>query len=124
MCDLIRGGVKNRSVHMFAESTQLLPALLRTRDPSSSLLFIDLATVPDAARVIGFVKASSTISKIPIVTLGTAEDYDSFDPQSLGTVNGVVEIPCGATDIATVVETLTQASSPPSEITTGEAPTA
>lgn len=107
---------------MFAESTQLLPALLRTPDPASSLLFIDLATVPDAARVIGFVKASSTISKIPIVTLGTAEDYDAFDPHSLGTVNGVVEIPCGATDIATVVETLTQATPPLPNVGQGEVP--
>jgi hypothetical protein len=107
---------------MFAESTDLLPALLRTPDPAGSLLFIDLATVPDAARVIGFVKASSTINKIPIVTLGTAEDYDSFDPHSLGHVNGVVEFPCQTTDIATVVETLTQASPPAPQVIPGELP--
>jgi hypothetical protein len=79
-------------------------------NPGSCVLFIDLATVPDAARVIGFVKASSTINKIPVVTLGTAEDYDVFDQHSLAAVNGVIELPCGPTDIATVVEPLTQAS--------------
>ena len=75
-------------------------------------MFIDLATVPDAARVISFVKASNSINSMPIVTLGTADDYDVFDQHSLAAVNGVIELPCGPTDIATVVEPLTQASPP------------
>jgi hypothetical protein len=107
---------------MFAESTDLLPALLRMPDPGACLLFIDLATVADASRVIGFVKASSTINKIPIVTLGAGEDYDAADPRAIGTVNGVVELPCDANEIATVVETLTQASPPSGNATQGGSP--
>ena len=76
-------------------------------------MFIDLATVPDAARVIGFVKTSSHIKRMPIITLGTADDYDVFDQQVLPAVNGVIELPCGPTDIATVVEPLTRPSPPP-----------
>lgn len=68
--------------------------------------------MPDAAHVIGFVKGSSAINTMPIVTLGTADDYDVFDQRSLASVNGVIELPCGPTDIATVVEPLTQASPP------------
>ena len=112
MGDLVRAGLNKRTLTVFTESTQLLPALLRIPNPGSCLLFIDLATVPDAARVIGFVKASSTINGMPIVTLGTADDYDIFDQRTLASVNGVIELPCGPTDIATVVEPLTQASPP------------
>ena len=54
----------------------MLPSLLRLPNPGSCLLFIDLATVPDAARVIGFVKTSTNIKRMPIITLGTADDYD------------------------------------------------
>lgn len=112
MGELVRAGLKQRTLTIFTESTQLLPALLRIPNPGSCLLFIDLATAPDAARVIGFVKASSTLNKMPIVTLGTADDYDIFDQRALAAVNGVIELPCGPTDIATVVEPLTQASPP------------
>ena len=91
-------------------------------NPESCLLFIDLSTVPDAARVIGFVKASSIINSMPIVTLGTADDYDIFDQHSLMAVNGVIELPCGPTDIATVVEPLTQASPPSPNVTWGKRP--
>ena len=78
--------------------------------------------MPDAARVIGFVKASSTINSMPIVTLGTADDYDVFDQRSLASVNGVIELPCGPTDIATVVEPLTQASPPSPNVTRDRRP--
>jgi hypothetical protein len=91
-------------------------------NPGSCLLFIDLATVPDAARVISFVKASSTINTMPIATLGTADDYDVFDQRSLASVNGVIELPCGPTDIATVVEPLTQASPPSLSVTRDRRP--
>ena len=100
----------------------MLPLLLRIPNPESCLLFIDLSTVPDAARVIGFVKASSTINRMPVVTLGTADDYDIFDQHSLMAVNGVIELPCGPTDIATVVEPLTQASPPSPNVTWGKRP--
>ena len=96
--------------------------LLRIPNPESCLLFIDLSTVPDAARVIGFVKASSTIKRMPVVTLGTADDYDIFDQHSLMAVNGVIELPCGPTDIATVVEPLTQASPPSPNVPWGKRP--
>jgi len=110
--ELVRAGLKQRTLTIFTESTQLLPALLQIPNPGSCLLFIDLSTAPDAARVIGFVKTSSTINSMPVVTLGTADDYDIFDQRTLASVNGVIELPCGPTDIATVVEPLTQASPP------------
>jgi hypothetical protein len=120
--ELVRAGLKQRTLTIFTESTQLLPALLRIPNPESRLLFIDLATVPDAARVIGFVKASSTINSMPIVTLGTADDYDIFDQRTFASVNGVIELPCGPTDIATVVEPLTQASPPSPNVTRDRRP--
>ena len=122
MGELVRAGLNKRTLTVFTESTQLLPALLRIPDPGSCLLFIDLSTVPDAARVIGFVKTSSTINQMPVVTLGTADDYDVFDQRSLASVNGVIELPCGPTDIATVVEPLTQASPPSPNVTRDRRP--
>ena len=122
MGELVRAGLNRRTLQIFTESTQLLPLLLRIPNPESCLLFIDLSTVPDAARVIGFVKASSTINSMPIVTLGTADDYDIFDQHSLMAVNGVIELPCGPTDIATVVEPLTQASPPSPNVPWGKRP--
>jgi hypothetical protein len=120
--ELVRAGLNKRTLDTFTESTQLLPVLLRIPNPESCLLFIDLATVPDAARVINFVKASSSINRMPIVTLGTADDYDVFDQRSLTVVNGVIELPCGPTDIATVVEPLTQASRPLPNVTWNKRP--
>ena len=114
--EMVRAGLNKRTLDVFRESTQLFPALLRIPNPASCLLFIDLATVPDAERVISFVKASSTVNQMPIVTLGTADDYDVFDQRALAAVNGVIELPCGPTDIATVVEPLTQASPPPPNV--------
>jgi len=120
--ELVRAGLNKRTLNTFTESTQLLSALLRVPNPGSCVLFIDLGTVPDAPRVIGFVKASSTINSMPIVTLGTADDYDVFDQRSLALVNGVIELPCGPTDIATVVEPLTQASPPSPNVTRDRRP--
>jgi hypothetical protein len=120
--ELVRAGLNKRTLSVFTESTQLLPALLQMPNPASCLLFVDLATVPDAARVIGFVKTSSIINSMPIVTLGTADDYDVFDQRSLASVNGVIELPCGPTDIATVVEPLTQASPPSLSVTRDRRP--
>ena len=120
--ELVRAGLNKRTLKVFTESTQLLPALLQIPNPGSCLLFIDLATVPDAARVIGFVKTSRSINSMPIVTLGTADDYDIFDQRSLASVNGVIELPCGPTDIATVVEPLTQPSPPSPNVTRDRRP--
>jgi hypothetical protein len=70
---------------------------------------MDLATVPDAQRLIGFTRVSSTISKLPIVVIGTDEQIGLLPDDLQPSINGFVTVPFGPTEIAAVVASVCRA---------------
>lgn len=67
------------------------------------LVAIDLTTTADAARLIHFLRSSPDTSGIPIVTIGTAADFNSLDPAARAALTEMLHVSATANEIRTAI---------------------
>jgi hypothetical protein len=113
----IKGALKDRVISHCPDSTTYLSAVLIGQPNKFACVVIDLATVADAERLIGFTKGSATINKLPIVVIGTDEQIGQLSDELQPSINAFVSVPFEPTKMAAVVASVCQAplSSPPTK---------
>jgi hypothetical protein len=98
--ETIRAALKTDNLKAFASAGDVVPALLTGSRTNSELLVIDLESVPDAGRLIDFVKSSAPIRAIRILVVGTAEQLTPLGPMTSAAVDAIVQAPCTQAEIA------------------------
>jgi hypothetical protein len=105
----IKGALKDRVISHSPDSATYISAVLVGRPDKYACVIIDLATVADAERLIGFTRGSSTIGKLPIVVIGTDEQIGQLSDELQPSINGFVSVPFEPTEMATVVASVCRA---------------
>jgi hypothetical protein len=99
----VESGLKTGAIHRFEAGDEALRVILQNLQGHSSVVLLDLATVSDAVHLITFLKSSPSTRSIPIVSIGTAQDYDNLQPEVRGYISGMLHLPCTAEEIARTV---------------------
>ncbi len=110
----IKGALKDRIVSHASDSATYISAVLVGLPDKYACVIVDLATVADAERLIGFTRGSSTISKLPIVVIGTDEQIGQLSDELQPSINGFVSVPFEPTEMAAVVASVCRAPLSPS----------
>ena len=97
LADPVRGSLAAQAVTTFGTSANALSHILH--HAGSSLVVIDLRTVRDAEHFIGFLK-SSDLRRIPIVAVGTPDDYKGLSPTALESLGAKFQSPLSPVEFA------------------------
>ena len=83
-----------------------MSALVASSRYKWELLIVDLESVPDAGRLIDFIKSSAPIRAIRILAVGTAAQLTALGSVSGGSADATVQAPCGVAEITAAVAKL------------------
>jgi hypothetical protein len=101
---LFKASLKTSAVLSFVETHEALSAIARTNPESETMLVaIDLSTTADAARLIHFLRSSPDTSGIPIVTIGTAADFNSLDPAARAALTEMLHVSATGAEITAAI---------------------
>jgi hypothetical protein len=104
--DMVKAALKTDQVRTFANSSDLLVALLDSSRASTEMVIIEFGSAPDAQRLIGFVKSSGPLHQISIVALGTEEQLRTLETAGPLAVDATLRLPCRETDLAAITAKL------------------
>ena len=101
---LFKASLKTSAVLLFVETREVLSAIARTNPESETILVaIDLSTTADAARLIHFLRSSPDTSGIPIVTIGTATDFNNLDPIARAALTEMLHVSATESEITAAI---------------------
>jgi hypothetical protein len=92
-------------VFPYATSPEILNYLLKNRHRSEDILLVDLATTPDAERFLLFL-TSTPLRTVPVVTIGSADNYASLAPPLLASLVVTLRTPQTPADVAAIARAL------------------
>jgi hypothetical protein len=110
---MTRAALKAETPKLFSAASEIVSALVASSRSKWELLIVDLESVPDAGRLIDFIKSSAPIRAIRVLVVGTAAQLTALGSVSGGSADATVEAPCGVAEIAAAVAKLREDLSRP-----------
>jgi len=115
IADKVKAALKTAALIEVPDASGFLAQVLPRAYSKEACVLVDLATVSDAEHLISFTKSSATISKLPIVILGSEQNIDALPRELLSVVSGIITAPYTAGEIAAVVASICEQQMPPLE---------
>jgi len=104
LTNLFKASFTISAVRSFAETHEVLSVIAKINpETETTLVAIDLSTTVDAARLIHFLRSSPDTSGIPIVTIGTAADFNSLDPAARAALTEMLHVSATANEIEAAI---------------------
>lgn len=88
------------AVGVYESSSDVIAAIVTRGSTKSHLVIIDLTTIPDAARLIDFLKSSAPTRDVFIVPAGEKEQFDALHECTRGAVDGTLQLPFTPAELA------------------------
>ena len=110
--DMVIAALKTSAVAHAPSGSAFIEKIVRDPIRKENCVLIDLATIPDGAHLISFIQSSPSIRHLPIVALGTPENFDSLPEGVESSLNGVVTAPYTAGELAAVIATVSEQQLP------------
>jgi hypothetical protein len=104
--DAVKAALKTDAVVHCRNANETIAAVVPRKPSKSECAIIDLASVPDAERIITFIQSSPSVANLRIVALCSDEQYDALPEHVAISLNGVILTPYSAMDIASVVASI------------------
>lgn len=111
IADVVNAALKTET-RVCASASDAIAALLAAAKPKVRLVILDLETVDDAGRLIDFIKSSPPVRDTLVVAIGTGHDFSTLDQRTCEALNGVVQSPFTAAELALVVTALAMGRDP------------
>ena len=104
LTNLFKASFTISAVRSFAETHEVLSVIAKINpETETTLVAIDLSTTVDAARLIHSLRSSPDTSGIPIVTIGTAADFNSLDPAARAALTEMLHVSATANEIEAAI---------------------
>jgi len=104
--DIVIAALKTSAVSHSPNAAAFIEKIVRDPIRKENCVLIDLVTIPDGERLITFIQSSPSIRHLPIVALGTPENFDSLSEGVEPSLNGVITAPYTAGEVAVVIATV------------------
>lgn len=104
--DIVKAALKTSAVAHAPSGSAFIEKIVRDPIRKESCVLVDLATIPDGERLIAFIQSSPSIRHLPIVALGTPDNFDSLSEGVEPSLNGVITAPYTAGEVAAVIATV------------------
>ena len=101
--EAVSAELKADGVGVYESASDVIAAIVTSGAKKSHLVIIDLTTIPDAARLIDFLKSSAPTRAVFIVAAGEAEQFGALHESTRGAVDGTLQMPFAPADLAELV---------------------
>ena len=103
---LLRQGIPHATVEAFPTGDRLIESITAPGIERPRFVFIDLTSAPDGIRAFNFIKGSSSIRRIPLITIRHLRDRDQTMEGEQG--DGALHFPFAAGEVAELVIRMSQ----------------
>lgn len=98
--DAVSEAIDDTAIHTFETAREALDIIVRN---GCSVVLLDLASVPDAAHFISFIKSSSMVRRIPLIGIGAVDDFNQLEPGIRDGLAEMLSVPLSAQEITRIV---------------------
>jgi hypothetical protein len=100
--DVVDAALKTEA-RVVVSASNAIAALLGAAKPKVRFVILDLETIPDAGRLIDFIKSSPPVRDALIVAVGKEHDFSRLDQRTCEALSGVIYSPFTGAELALVV---------------------
>ena len=109
--EIVIAALKTTAVSHSPSGAAFIEKIVRDPIRKQSCVIIDLATITDGEHLISFIQSSPSIRHLPIVAIGTPENFEALSEGVEASLNGVVNVPYTAGELAIVIATVCETNS-------------
>ena len=106
MSALVRQGIPHATVEAFPTGERLIEGIISLSKGMPRFIFIDFTSTTDGLRALNFIKGSSSIRRIPLITIRHLGDRDQTMEGAQG--DGALHFPFAAGEVAELVIRMSQ----------------
>jgi hypothetical protein len=104
--EAIEAALKMDAVGLYESASDVVGALTVREGLKARLLVLDFTTIPDAARLIDFLKSSASTKDVLVVATGDREQFAALHANTRDAIAGTLHLPFTAEQLAAVVAEL------------------
>jgi len=104
--DKVKAGLKTDRMQSFGTTGEFLEGVFERSGGKTDLLILDLSSVPDATRLIEFLRRSDSLARVQIIAVGSEEELAAFESIQRRVLDGKLWAPCSGLELAFAVARL------------------
>lgn len=104
--EAVETALKMDAVGVYESASDVIGALTVRNGLKARLLVIDFTTIPDAARLIDFLKSSALTKDVLVVATGDRDQFAALHANTRDAIAGTLHVPFTAEQLAAVVAEL------------------